>query len=466
MFFIEEDQRIRGTAVSVSNSVFEGPMHPVGRDQLFFSTTDATGIITQVNSVFIELVRYPRERLIGAPHNINRHPGMPGAAFLAMWATLRQGLPFCAYVHNAASDGSRYTVFATITPLGDGYLSVRGPVCVPAYLDAATALYEAVRPVELQARDGGASAHQAAEIGLAKLVPLLNEAGFATYNDFVLATLPAEVLARDAAGATFPERPGATGELARLLTASAGVHAELQSWLARLDQLQRAADSLAAARERLEATIEAWRSTANEFGSASDGSFHPIMLSIDVWREMSAEIGRVLTDFLPPLTELRTRCAQSRFRIALARLHNDAIGQFVTELIDGAPGADEARPAVLDLARALTDGVRQTMLTVTATGNLAAAVAKASTEMVELVTFPIPLLESWESMAAESGDPAAIELMPSVREVVESGVADAELLVGLADDVRAVAGPLDASSLRAAVEDLAVRARWLSAGWI
>lgn len=239
MFFIEEDQRIRGTAVSVSNSVFEGPMHPVGRDQLFFSTTDATGIITQVNSVFIELVRYPRERLIGAPHNINRHPGMPGAAFLAMWATLRQGLPFCAYVHNAASDGSRYTVFATITPLGDGYLSVRGPVCVPAYLDAATALYEAVRPVELQARDGGASAHQAAEIGLAKLVPLLNEAGFATYNDFVLATLPAEVLARDAAGATFPERPGATGELARLLTASAGVHAELQSWLARLDQLQR-----------------------------------------------------------------------------------------------------------------------------------------------------------------------------------------------------------------------------------
>ena len=50
---------------------------------------------------------------------------MPAGAFLLMWDTLTAGRPFCAYVDNLAADGSCYTVFATITPLGDRYLSVR-----------------------------------------------------------------------------------------------------------------------------------------------------------------------------------------------------------------------------------------------------------------------------------------------------------------------------------------------------
>ena len=62
-----------------------GAVHEVGVDQLFFSTTDARGVIRHSNNVFIELSRYRRDELSGAPHNIIRHPEMPGGAFKAMW---------------------------------------------------------------------------------------------------------------------------------------------------------------------------------------------------------------------------------------------------------------------------------------------------------------------------------------------------------------------------------------------
>jgi len=103
-----------------------GATHEVGVDQLFFSTTDARGVIRHSNNVFIELSRYRRDELSGAPHNIIRHPEMPGGAFKAMWDTLKTGSPFAAYVRNLAADGSEYDVFATVTPLSaGGALSVR-----------------------------------------------------------------------------------------------------------------------------------------------------------------------------------------------------------------------------------------------------------------------------------------------------------------------------------------------------
>ena len=70
---------------------------------------------------------------------------MPGGAFLLMWRTLQAGQPFCAYVDNLAADGSTYTVFATITPLGEDYLSVRVRPQRSELLDAARGLYQTVR---------------------------------------------------------------------------------------------------------------------------------------------------------------------------------------------------------------------------------------------------------------------------------------------------------------------------------
>lgn len=60
-------------------------------EEIFFSTTDAKGVIEKANSVFVDISRYSWDDLIGAPHNIIRHPMMPGAAFLAMWTTIKTG---------------------------------------------------------------------------------------------------------------------------------------------------------------------------------------------------------------------------------------------------------------------------------------------------------------------------------------------------------------------------------------
>ena len=60
-------------------------------DDIFFSTTDSRGVIRRTNRTFETLSRYPRERLIGAPHNIIRHLDMPAGVFRLMWDDLEAG---------------------------------------------------------------------------------------------------------------------------------------------------------------------------------------------------------------------------------------------------------------------------------------------------------------------------------------------------------------------------------------
>ena len=139
-------------------------------DELFFSTTDRHGVITGANTVFGALSHYTRAELIGAPHNIVRHPEMPGGAFAIMWDRLLTGHPMVAYVKNLASDGSSYWVFATITPLGDGFLSVRGAPCRQDLWDAAWGIYQEVLPLERDAREAGLSKAGAARVGAEAIV--------------------------------------------------------------------------------------------------------------------------------------------------------------------------------------------------------------------------------------------------------------------------------------------------------
>src|SRR5450759_5944192 len=65
-----------------------GASHEVAPTEMFFSTTDQRGVITDANSVFVRLSRYPLPSLLNAPHSIIRHPDMPGGAFEVMWQTL------------------------------------------------------------------------------------------------------------------------------------------------------------------------------------------------------------------------------------------------------------------------------------------------------------------------------------------------------------------------------------------
>ena len=85
-------------------------------NEILVSKTDLKGRITYGNRRFIELTGFSEQELLGAPHNIIRHPDMPKAAFKLVWDTIQKGEEINAYVINLAKDGSHYWVYANITP--------------------------------------------------------------------------------------------------------------------------------------------------------------------------------------------------------------------------------------------------------------------------------------------------------------------------------------------------------------
>ncbi|SFV07756.1 methyl-accepting chemotaxis protein [Pseudoduganella namucuonensis] len=94
------------------------------------SKTDLKGKITYVNPYFAEVSGFSQEELLGAPHNLVRHPDMPEAAFADLWATLKAGQSWTGMVKNRRKNGDFYWVLANVTPVlengrATGYMSVR-----------------------------------------------------------------------------------------------------------------------------------------------------------------------------------------------------------------------------------------------------------------------------------------------------------------------------------------------------
>jgi methyl-accepting chemotaxis protein len=81
------------------------------------SESDLKGNILTVNDKFVETSKYPRDELIGQPHNTTRHPDMPKEVFKEMWATIGRKKMFRGKIKNLAKDGSPYYVDAVISPL-------------------------------------------------------------------------------------------------------------------------------------------------------------------------------------------------------------------------------------------------------------------------------------------------------------------------------------------------------------
>ncbi|MBT3490627.1 MAG: PAS domain S-box protein, partial [Gammaproteobacteria bacterium] len=70
------------------------------KEEFIVSKTDLTGRITYGNRIFIEFSGYSEAELLGAQHNIIRHPDMPRAVFNLLWDTIAQGNEIFAYVKN------------------------------------------------------------------------------------------------------------------------------------------------------------------------------------------------------------------------------------------------------------------------------------------------------------------------------------------------------------------------------
>ena len=99
--------------------------------EFIYSRTDLHGRIVELNDAFAKISAFPREEMLGQPHNLVRHPDMPPEAFEDMWRDLKAGLPWRGLVKNRRKDGGFYWVIANASPVREdgqvvGYQSVRG----------------------------------------------------------------------------------------------------------------------------------------------------------------------------------------------------------------------------------------------------------------------------------------------------------------------------------------------------
>ncbi len=100
-------------------------------NDFIISKTDTKGFITYCNKIFMDMCQYSEDELIGANHNLIRHPDMPKVAFKLLWTLIQQKQEFFGFVKNLRKDGGYYWVYANITASLDlngsiiGYYSVR-----------------------------------------------------------------------------------------------------------------------------------------------------------------------------------------------------------------------------------------------------------------------------------------------------------------------------------------------------
>ncbi|KIN75148.1 PAS/PAC domain protein [Sulfitobacter noctilucae] len=93
--------------------------------ELLISRTDKRGIILAANEAFRRVSGFAAQDLIGAPHKLVRHTDMPRGVFWHIWDRLKNDRSASGYVKNKTADGDYYWVLANITPLEDGYFSLR-----------------------------------------------------------------------------------------------------------------------------------------------------------------------------------------------------------------------------------------------------------------------------------------------------------------------------------------------------
>ncbi|HJV74032.1 MAG TPA: methyl-accepting chemotaxis protein [Noviherbaspirillum sp.] len=140
-------------------------------DDIIVSKTDLRGRITYVNQAFTRISGFAEEELIGAPHNIVRHPDMPEEAFDDLWKDLKQGKSWTGLVKNRCKNGDFYWVEATVAPVLHGleivgFTSIRTKAAADK-IEAAEAVYRSIKEGKsVYAIQGGAAVKRGIGSGL------------------------------------------------------------------------------------------------------------------------------------------------------------------------------------------------------------------------------------------------------------------------------------------------------------
>jgi PAS domain S-box-containing protein len=129
----------------------------LGDNDFIISKTDTRGKIIYCNEIFTEMAGYSAADLIGANHNLIRHPDMPKLAFKVLWDKIQAKEEFFGFVKNLCADGGYYWVYTYVTPDLDSsgniisYTSVRRKPTKSA-IEIITPLYKEM--VEAEKRGG------------------------------------------------------------------------------------------------------------------------------------------------------------------------------------------------------------------------------------------------------------------------------------------------------------------------
>ncbi|USR79671.1 hypothetical protein [Arcanobacterium pinnipediorum] len=432
-----------------------GEIQNVAPHELFFSTTDSKGVIQLSNEVFTRLSRYDVDELRGAPHNIVRHPDMPASIFKLVWDSLEAGKPFVAYMLNLAGDGSEYDVFATITPLPTGgYLSVRARPMREEVFANIREVYARVLDHEKSLIDGGLNRRQAAQAAVPFLAQELSRIGIDSYEDFEISALPEEVALRESYGATFPQRHGQS-QLHEMLEAVDKEHQTLQAWMDHQDELAKMSHRLNTVVEHVRTDMANVLEVSREFTQLGEGNpaLYSAIEPLLVWNRMQKVSATYLNALISKVTALNAQIAQTRFRIALSRLHSDMCGIFIAELIDtgydakiGVPGlapgfvtrevfdvqanetaeerAIRERLESLEmLSSVLNDDVEVLQSHARAYRELAEDIAQYMDRVLHAISIPRQLLELWQMSAVDVEMP---EIIDSANATVAQAIAHAQ----------------------------------------
>lgn len=122
-------------------------------EEVLVSVTDPKGIITDANDVFAKVSGYSKEELVGASHNVIRHPDMPKVMFKIVWDHIKDRENVMAVVKNLAKDGRYYWVVTDFITRVDAdrniinYTAYRRPVD-DLVKDAVIPLYKALCAIE------------------------------------------------------------------------------------------------------------------------------------------------------------------------------------------------------------------------------------------------------------------------------------------------------------------------------
>ena len=323
-----------------------------GAEDVFFSTTDLKGVIRNANQTFLTLARHPREEMIGAPHNIIRHDDMPAGVFKLMWDDIQAGRPVCAYVLNRAGDGRDYWVFATVTAIEDGYVSVRTKPLDDGTFAAVREVYGRVRAIEREAAEQGVPRRQVAEKGAEVLLAELAALGFPSLSAFSVASLPTEAVLLIDEGVRVPVRHGMEGPAATILGCARDIERDSDTLVGQMGGSRSLLDGLGAWMEEAPAIIERARRTGelvSMFDSQDPESSVPAVAARVA--ERTAHAVEQLTGLTETVSSLYRAVQELSFRASLMRLHTLVLGSYAAAVVDGTE--EDVPAAMTELHRAL-----------------------------------------------------------------------------------------------------------------